>query len=59
MSKLQIKYMNKAELIKLRELLIKRIASAADRISLIDSRLAVIRSNELEVDLLQAEEAKT
>ena len=54
MSKLKVKYINKYELIQVREQLIKRIALAADRISLIDRRLE-LKGNDLEESSIHAE----
>jgi hypothetical protein len=53
----KIQSLTRNELLDLRDKLIKQIASAADRVSLIDRQLDVIRSNELESDLIQSESA--
>jgi len=52
---MKIQSLTKAELLELRDKLIKRLAALADRIGLIDRRLDVIRSNELEEAIMSAE----
>lgn len=47
------------KLLKERRLLLETIGKAADSIAGIDSKIAIIKSQELEADLLQAEKAKT
>jgi hypothetical protein len=52
---MDVKSLTKNELMDLRGKLIKRIAAAADRVSLIDRHLDLIGSDELESDLTQSE----
>jgi hypothetical protein len=52
---MDVKSLTKNELMDLRGKLIKRIAAAADRVSLVDRQPDIIRYDELKSDLIQSE----